>query len=89
MVVNDLYIVRIPSFPDKTDAPLIIDSNAMLMRSISLQFLQAIGWRDPQCIEFACGRQYFKFARRKALNIFGKFPRKPPIVDSFRFPTFK
>jgi hypothetical protein len=42
VVIDDLDIVSIPIPPNKTNAPLIIDSNAVLSLSISAQRLQAI-----------------------------------------------
>ena len=42
MVVDDLNVESIMSFPPKADAPLIVDSNAMLSDAFPLQGLCAL-----------------------------------------------
>jgi hypothetical protein len=36
MVINDFNIVRITVFPDKADAPLLVDPDAVLAFSVNL-----------------------------------------------------
>ena len=54
MVVDDLDIPGFVVAPCKTDAPLVVDTNAMLSLSIALQRLQAIAGRYTQIIEPRC-----------------------------------
>jgi hypothetical protein len=53
VVVGNLDIESVPFLPSKTDPVLIVDTNTILARSISLQRLQPICWRRckvPQLI---------------------------------------
>jgi hypothetical protein len=42
VIIRYLNIVRIAIAPDKADAPLIIDSDAVLPHAITFEFLQSI-----------------------------------------------
>jgi len=42
MIVDDLYVVGVTSFPPETDAPLVVDPDTVLTLAIALQSLQAI-----------------------------------------------
>ena len=48
MVVDDLHIVGVTISPFETDAPLVIDSNAMLAGTVAAQFLKTIRRRDTE-----------------------------------------
>ena len=44
--------------PSKANAPLIIDSNAVLTRSISLELLESVPWRHAQVRQSLGSVQY-------------------------------
>jgi hypothetical protein len=45
MVVNEFNLISFAVAPRKTDAPLVIDANAVLTSAIPLEFLQSVsGW---------------------------------------------
>lgn len=46
MVIDDLDVIRIAAFPDKADAPLLIDSDAVLPFTVMMQRLQIVGRGD-------------------------------------------
>jgi len=48
MIVNDFDIVSVSVAPDETNPKLVIDADAMLPGSVTLQRLQAVAWRNPQ-----------------------------------------
>jgi len=48
MVIRDFYLMRSVSFPDETDPMLIVDSDAVLSRTVALQSLQTIPWRKAK-----------------------------------------
>jgi hypothetical protein len=72
VVVNDLNLQRITVFPNEADSPLIVDSNAVLSGSVTLQLLKPVRWWNPQRIQAAGRRENFELARRQALNIPGQ-----------------
>jgi hypothetical protein len=44
VVINNLDVFRTAGGPDKTHAPLIIDTNAVLTLSVILQCFKSIAW---------------------------------------------
>jgi len=89
VVVNDLYLQRIAFLPDEADPPLIVDSNAVLSRSVAPQFLKPVRWRNTQRIQAAGRRENFELSRRHALNILGQPSREPATKYSLGFPTLE
>lgn len=57
MIIYDLDIVRIAVTPNKADAPLIVDANAVLTRSIASKRLQTITGRRGEIAQFCCDIQ--------------------------------
>lgn len=53
VVVHYLYVFGARSRPAKTNAPLIVDTDAVLAGSITLQRLQPIAGRHPQIVQAA------------------------------------
>lgn len=51
MVIDDLDVLSAYVSPTKTNAKLIIDSDAMLAGAISSERFQMIARRDPQVIQ--------------------------------------
>lgn len=51
MIIRDLNLMGTVSQPDETDPPLVVDSNAVLSRAISFEFLQAISGRSQHILE--------------------------------------
>jgi hypothetical protein len=47
MIIYDLYLFRMSTPPDKANSPLIVDTDAMLAFTISLQGFQLIGRGEP------------------------------------------
>jgi len=50
MVVADFYVFCVTVFPYKTDAPLVVDTNAVLARSSAPQRFEPITRRNPQVV---------------------------------------
>ncbi len=73
MIVDDLNLVRITILPSKADAPLVIDSDAVLAGAITFQLLQAISRRHPKILEGFGGIDQDEFAQHRPLEI----PRIP------------
>jgi hypothetical protein len=71
MVINDLHIVGIRTLPAETDAPLLIDLDTVLARSISPQGFQAVARRDPQVLKRLCAMQHEELPERRSLEVHG------------------
>jgi hypothetical protein len=51
MIVGHLDIVGVAAFPSETNAPLIVDTDALLTCTITVQRLQSIRWRHAQKVQ--------------------------------------
>ena len=45
-VIHYFHVVRVACFPDKANAPLVIDSNAVLPLPVAREFLQSVARRN-------------------------------------------
>jgi hypothetical protein len=57
MIIRDLDIEGVAVSKPETDAPLIVDPNRMLARSIALESFEAIRRRQPQVRDADCSVQ--------------------------------
>ena len=53
MIVNDLDLPYVAIAPDETYAPLLIDANAVLPKSVATKHFQPVAGRNSQIIETA------------------------------------
>jgi hypothetical protein len=51
VVVNNLYAVSVAIQPNKTNPPLLVDTNAALAGSISAQCFKSITWQNLQILQ--------------------------------------
>ena len=77
VIVHNLDVVRIPVFPNKAEAPLVIDSYTMLPLSVAMQCFQAITRRGCQVAQLRGAVQLPKLAAGNLLD-----RRKAPAVLS-------
>jgi len=62
VIVHDFDLVGVSISPDEADAPLVVDANAVLPRSIVLQCLEPVPRRNPQGIKSRRGVQLRQLA---------------------------
>ena len=53
MVIHDLDVLRAVCGPNEANPPLVVDPDAVLSFSISLQCFQFIARRSPQVFEYS------------------------------------
>jgi len=68
VIISDLNIKRIACVPSKANPILIVDSDAVLSRAISLQCLQAIRGRRRQVSKFFGAVDLNQFPKRDGRN---------------------
>ena len=68
VVVDDLDIGRSNGGPDKADAPLVIDADAVLPFAISFKCFQTIAGWLLQVVERSCPMQIKQLATGRAFN---------------------
>jgi hypothetical protein len=81
VVVNDFNLVRISISPYEADAPLIIDSNAVLALAIAAQAFEPVSSRSGQIAELPREMYLVKLPPGDSLNgpeLPYRFPMKEP-----------
>ena len=84
MVIHNLNLVSVPVTPLETDAPLIVEPDAMLSSPIPNQFLQAIPRRRPQVFQCLRSIQEHQLAEGSALDIAGQLLDSHPVEKALR-----
>jgi hypothetical protein len=51
MIVNNLNVVSITASPEETDAPSVIDADAVLTPAIAFKRFQAVAWRNQKVLK--------------------------------------
>jgi hypothetical protein len=87
MVVHNFYVKRIFSLPAEANAPLVIDSDALLPRSVPLQSFQPVARRNSQIVESPRLVQQQQFPPRYPLNLSWQPPRRFVVEQPFGFPA--
>lgn len=85
VIVRYLDFMSVAVLPLETDAPLIVDSDAMLSFAISLQFLQVVRGRNLQVVQVFGVVDHAKLTKGHLLNVYGQFPRSLSAVNLFSF----
>jgi hypothetical protein len=72
VIINDLDLESVASFPSKTDPPLVIDANTVLARAIAFELLQAIAGRDAEVFELLGSVDNAELPQHEAVELGGK-----------------
>lgn len=81
MVVDDLHVVRVTRAPAETDPPPPVDTDAVLIASIALQFLQAIARRNPEVREVNGRIQHSELPKRDSLHLGSQSRKAVPLEE--------
>jgi len=84
VVVDDLDVEGIGGAPDKADAPLIVDADAVLASTIALERLESIAGRNAQVGEGVGRIEDDEFPKRDALKAGGQTTRAATLKERFR-----
>jgi hypothetical protein len=68
MIINDLHVEGVSVGPSKTDAPLVVDANAVLTLSPSLQGLEPVRRRNCQIAQIHGAVKKFELFARPLLD---------------------
>jgi hypothetical protein len=74
VIVHDRDVVRIPVFPAKADAPLVVYAYAVLTGPIALELLEPVTGRDTEILELLGGVHSHELAQHGPLEVGGKPP---------------
>jgi hypothetical protein len=84
VVVHDLDFPCFTLAPPETNPPLIVDADAMLTASITVQGFEAVAWRNPKVVKLLCRVDGKKFGSRTALDLVGNVPNRVAGKESDR-----
>jgi hypothetical protein len=73
VIVDDLDVVRVAVEPAKTNTPLVVDTNAVLSRTITGQFFQAVPRWNAQIGKRLGGVENQQLPQGRSLNRLRKF----------------
>ena len=68
VIVDDLNLVSVTFGPNETEAPLVVDANAVLPLAIATKLLQMVARRHPQVMQGLRVVQHYELAPRGILN---------------------
>jgi hypothetical protein len=69
MIIYDLNVSRSLCRPDETEAPFVVDTDAMLACAIALKCLEPIPRWYPHEVQGRCSIQLSELAARQRFNI--------------------
>jgi len=69
VIVRDFNVVGVGADPAETDSPLIVNANAVLTCSITLQLFEPVAGWNAQVFQTLGGIQHSKFAKHEVLEI--------------------
>ena len=76
MVIDDLNLVRVSVAPDKADAPLVVDADAVRSGSSALEGFEPVTRRHPQILQMFRLVEPDQFAQGDALDFSRQFSRR-------------
>ena len=76
MVIHDFNFPCCTVAPLEAEPPLIVNADAVLTTSVTLQGFEAVAWRDLKVIDLSCRIDDKKFGSRTALYLVGNAPNR-------------
>jgi len=89
VIIHDLYVMRVAFSPSKTNAPLVIDPDAVLSRAVAGKGLQSVARRDPQRNQIRRRINHPLFPQGRSLNVLGELSHVLPPEYLFSFRAFE
>jgi hypothetical protein len=69
MIDDDLHSIWAVLGPDKADAPLVVDADAVLALAVALESFESVGGWNAQVVEFGCGVQHAELSPGDLLDL--------------------
>ena len=83
VTVANLDALGAAAVPHETDAPLVIDADAVLPGALPRKRFKSVRWRDAQVVQAPSGVEHPQLASRHFLNLIWQFLGKAPLPDGF------
>jgi hypothetical protein len=68
MIVNNLNVVGVTASPEETDAPPVIDADAVLTPTVAFERFQAVTWRNQQVLKGSSAVEIQQLSPRDSLK---------------------
>jgi len=68
VVINDFDFIGMPLAPGKANAPLIVDTDAVLTVTITLKLLKPIARQGRKCAQIGGSVEHIQFSQRLPLD---------------------
>jgi len=85
VVIHDLNIEGVSCPPFKTNAPLVIDPNAVLTLPVSVQGFQMVRRGNPQIVQRYRPAYHSELPKGHRLNVVGQPMGKGPVKNKLGF----
>lgn len=86
VIVHNLDLIGVAVVPDKADAPLFVDPDAVLTVAATRKSLKAITGRDSQVIQVRSVMEHHQLALRPALDMFREPANTPAFGNCLSIP---
>lgn len=86
VIVGDFDVTGVRRLPHKADAPLIVDTDAVLAGPVALESFQPVAWRGEQVLPMVGLIQIDKLAAGRFLDIRRQLSGPLATVDFLGFP---
>jgi hypothetical protein len=89
MIINNFHVVGVAICPAKADAPLAVDSNAVLAFAAAFERFEPVARSNPQVLEPDCRVEDAQFRQSRFLNSAWELAGKLAIPNLFFFAVAK
>jgi hypothetical protein len=69
VIVDDFDVMGMAGFPSEADAPLVVDSNAVLTLAVAFQCFEPVSRWNPKVGQGGCGVDLKQFPERGPVDI--------------------
>lgn len=85
MVIGDFNCVSVATLPHETDAPLLVNPDAVLPCAVAREFLEMVRRRHTKVVQVACSVESVEAHLGAALNLDGNFAGMPTVKNFLAF----
>lgn len=89
MAICDFNVKRVTALPFETDAPLIVNSDAVLSFAIAAKFFKSVCRWNTQVLQIDCIVDHAQFSQSNLLDFWRQFARTLATIDLLCFGIFE
>jgi hypothetical protein len=89
MIIDYLHLIDVALFPNKADAPPVVNSDTVLACPVALKKFKAVSRRNSKVFQGLRLMEHPQFAQTDTLNFRSQFPGGFSVKESLRFPILE